>query len=77
METAIIARRLVPEDIRVRATDQTIILTDGRWSAEVEAQSVAGLPEDQAIEALRPSIDRAIAMLHAAQHGDEGQHGAA
>ena len=77
METAILARRLVPEAIRVRATEQTIILSDGRWSAEVQADGIAGLPEDEAIAALRPSIDQAIAMLHAAQHGDEGQQGAA
>ena len=77
METANLARRLVPADITVRSTKQSIVLSDGRWSAEVETERLLGLPEDEAIAALRPEIDRAIAALKAAHHGEDAAHGAA
>ncbi|MCB9948012.1 MAG: hypothetical protein H6842_09325 [Rhodospirillaceae bacterium] len=70
METATLARNLVPDDIRVRTTKDAIVLSDGQWSTEVDAHRFADVPQAERSQALRQEIDRAVASLRAARHGD-------
>ena len=69
LETATLARRFVPDDIRVRATKGAIVLSDGQWSTEVPAGGLAHVPQGERDQAMRNVIDRAVASLRAARHG--------
>ena len=57
---------MVPGHIRVRADKSSVILSDGRWTANIDTGSLSGLPAEQRAEALRAEVEKSLKALQVA-----------
>lgn len=71
MTTVQILERLVPDGVRVRPVAGGYILSDGQWTTHLPADD---LPTDDPARleaALGDRVERALATLRSARHGDD------
>ena len=57
---------MVPGHIRVRAEKSSVILSDGRWTANIDVDGLSGLSVEQRTEALRAQVEEGLKAMRAA-----------
>ena len=57
---------MVPGHIRVRAGKSSVILSDGRWTANINTGALNDLSVEQRTEALRAEVEKGLKALQVA-----------